>query len=75
MLCCDVAWTRLQVGGTLPGGLVVCGMSGGERRRLSIAVGVLGSPLFLFLDEPTSGAFHVIGKPHCGMMLHLWLLL
>ena len=44
-----------QVGGSLPGGLAVRGLSGGEKRRLSVACGLVGNPSVMFLDEPTTG--------------------
>jgi hypothetical protein len=46
------------------------GLSGGERKRLSIAAGILAAPSVIFLDEPTSGldsfaALTVMGYLKC----------
>jgi len=46
---------KTLVGGVLPGGLMLRGLSGGERKRLSIAAGILAAPSVVYLDEPTSG--------------------
>jgi energy-coupling factor transporter ATP-binding protein EcfA2 len=47
------------------GGRITKGISGGQRRRVSICIEILTRPRLLFLDEPTSGldsaaSYHVM---------------
>jgi ABC-2 type transport system ATP-binding protein len=51
----DVAATIDSVGLTSKSGSRVSTLSGGQRRRLDVALGIIGSPRLLFLDEPTTG--------------------
>ncbi|MFD2417379.1 ABC transporter ATP-binding protein [Amycolatopsis pigmentata] len=44
-----------QVGLTEKAGARVRSLSGGQRRRLDVAIGIVGRPELLFLDEPTTG--------------------
>lgn len=56
-LCCVFSVGSAQVGGVLPGGILLRGVSGGERKRLNIGTSIIARPSIVFLDEPTSGAF------------------
>ncbi len=43
------------VGLSAVSGSKVRALSGGQRRRLDVALGIINSPILLFLDEPTTG--------------------
>jgi len=46
---------KRAIGGTLAGGVVIRGVSGGERKLLALACTIAMKPKLLFLDEITSG--------------------
>lgn len=47
----------------------VSALSGGQRRRLDVAVGIVGRPELLFLDEPTAG-FDPIARREFHELVH-----
>lgn len=51
----DVNQVIAAVGLTEKQDSLVLDLSGGQRRRLDVALGIIGSPELLFLDEPTTG--------------------
>ena len=44
-----------KVADSYVGGALVRGISGGQRRRLTLCKGVMSDPTIMFMDEPTSG--------------------
>jgi len=51
----EVGALLAAVGLTAAAGQKVRTLSGGQRRRLDVAIGIVGRPSVLFLDEPTAG--------------------
>ena len=51
----DVDETIAAVGLSDKAGTRIKALSGGQRRRVDVALGVIGRPELLFLDEPTTG--------------------
>jgi ABC-2 type transport system ATP-binding protein len=54
-----------MVGLTELGDQKIATLSGGQRRRLDVAIGIVGRPELLFLDEPTAGF-----DPHARREFH-----
>lgn len=53
---------------TIVGSPMIKGISGGERKRLCVAMELMTTPQLLFLDEPTSGLDSVSALNLCSKL-------
>lgn len=49
---------KINCADSIVGDAKVRGISGGEKKRLSLACELIASPSVIFADEPTTGTFH-----------------
>ncbi|KAH9650848.1 ABC transporter G family member 9 [Citrus sinensis] len=72
--CAEAVMTELGLSeckNSLIGGPLTRGVSGGERKRVSIGQEILINPSLLFLDEPTSGLDSTIAQQILSTLLKL----
>ncbi|MHB1208240.1 MAG: ABC transporter ATP-binding protein [Acidimicrobiales bacterium] len=67
----DVAETLELVGLSDKAGERVGRLSGGQKRRVDVALGIVGNPALLFLDEPTTGFDPVARREFWSVILGL----
>ena len=69
--CCWAQVGLSHVRDVIVGSPLNKGISGGERKRLCVAMELITRPLLLFLDEPTSGLDSVTALSLCSLLKRL----
>lgn len=62
----DLYLTRVK--DSIVGNVERRGISGGQRKRVNIALEVVGKPSILFLDEPTSGLVRAADRDNLSVV-------